>query len=110
LYPSSEFSLDFLIAASDNGFAAISLAGRAAAKSLVATTAHASRPPIPRTVTTPSAGQLRPADFPLSAGDRDRTGYGKRRPGTHRQWQSLPSITPQETCTIADERVILGTT
>jgi hypothetical protein len=69
LYPSSEFPLDFLNIGSDNGLPAVSPAGRAAAKPLVAMTAHASRPPAPQTATTPPAGHLRPAEFALSTGE-----------------------------------------
>jgi hypothetical protein len=70
LYPSSEFPLDFLNIGSDNGLPAVSPAGRAAAKPLVAMTAHASRPPAPLTATTPPAGYLRPAAFALGTGER----------------------------------------
>jgi hypothetical protein len=63
LYPSSEFSLIFLNISSHNGFAGLSPAGQARTKPLVAMTAHASRPSVPQTVTTPSEGHLRPADF-----------------------------------------------
>jgi hypothetical protein len=69
LYPSSEFSLDFLNIGSDNGFAGNEPGGPSATKPLVAMTAHASRLPGPQTVTTPSESHLRPADFPLSAGE-----------------------------------------
>jgi hypothetical protein len=107
LYPSSEFSLVFLNIGSDNGFAGISPAGRARTKPLVAMTAHASRPPAPQTVTTPSDGYLRSADFPHSAGERGQPGYRKEGQGRTANAQSLPSTTPQESCTIADEGVIL---
>jgi hypothetical protein len=73
-------------------------------------TAHASRPLVPQIVTTPSAAQLRPADFRsarVSAATRVREEKIKARIANVK---SLVSSTPQETCTIAGEGVILDTT
>jgi hypothetical protein len=110
LNPSSELSLDFLIIGSDTGFADEQPGGPAATKPLVAMTAHASRPLVPQIVTTPSAGQLRPADFRSARMSAASLGTEREDQGTHRQWAVPGTTAPQETCTIADESVILDTT
>src|SRR5689334_14399078 len=72
--------------------------------------AHASRPALSQTATTPLAGNLRLNDFGEAGVNHGQGGYVHPRaphsPGT-RPWAAFA---PPWTCTIADEGVILDTT